>query len=505
MVSYIRKKHGEAFNAEPDASTLTSSLITPQKELYRRNHDDIIYQPASTSSKPEVETDWKLSFLVDRDVAEHLDWKQWKSDTSFSPRSAQAEDHDAIIASSKSVRISIAELHQSMKEKRVVAAMECAGNRRADMSERGPRKAEGLQWQSATIGNALWAGASVRDFLLQQGIPDAYEHIRDKENLPPTVRSLENDSAPWSRNTYLHFLSSQPCSESQSPTGHVYGSSVPLCTALHPNQDLLLAWGVDGQRLDSTHGYPLRAALPGHVAARWTKWLSMLRISFYEDDSPPMTLDYKLLEPPKGASEEERRQWIDSMMGEGKDEKKREAEVAKAKPLMRLGVGSGVSEPQEDDKIEVNDKGEMAAEGYAVGTEGSPVSLVELLLVRDPGSSNLDAMEDLRRAANEQPASAWTRLELDESNSRKVLPKHKGSSEDDIAIADAKEAKFSWSWTLWRAQVPVPAEARGSGEKYALVMRGTTSAGVRQELQSPWNIRGFRERSWPVVTGLTFQ
>lgn len=213
-------------------------------------------------------------------------------------------------------------------------------------------------------------GASVREFLLHQGIPDAYEHIQDKETLPPTVKSLENDSAPWSRRTYLHFLSSQPCSESQSPTGHVYGSSVPLCTALHPNQDLLLAWGVDGQRLDSTHGYPLRAALPGHVAARWTKWLSMLRISFYEDDSPPMTLDYKLLEPPKGASEEERKRWIDSMMGEGKDEKKREAEVAKAKPLMRLGVGSGVSEPQDDDKIELNDKGEMTAEGYAVGTEG---------------------------------------------------------------------------------------------------------------------------------------
>lgn len=154
--------------------------------------------------------------------------------------------------------------------------------------------------------------------------------------------------------------------------------------------------------------------------------------------------------------------------------------------------------------------------------------------MRDPGSSNLDAMEDLRRLANEQPASAWTRLELDERNSRKVLPKHKGSAEDDIAIADAKEAKFSWSWTLWRAQVPVPAEAKGGKDKWALVVRGSesliltspragdriktdlpmlayschlpaTSADVRQELQSPWNIRGFRERSWPVVTGLIFQ
>lgn len=108
---------------------------------------------------------------------------------------------------------------------------------------------------------------------------------------------------------------------------------------------------------------------------------------------------------------------------------------------------------------------------------GSPVSLVELILLRDPGSSNLDAMEDLRRLANEQPASAWTRLELDENNSRKVLPKHKGSSADDIAIADAKGAKFSWSWTLWRAQVPVPAEAKGGEDKWALVVRGSETLG----------------------------
>jgi hypothetical protein len=237
----------------------------------------------------------------------------------------------------------------------------------------------------------------------------------------------------------------------------------------------------------------------------------MLRVSFYEDDSPPMTLDYKLLEPPKGASEEERKLWIDSMMGEGKDEKKREAEVAKAKPLMRLGVGSGVSEPQDDDKIELNEKGELTAEGYAVGTEGewvraldlpishliehillslsstgSPVALVELILLRDPGSSNLDAMEDLRRLANEQPASTWTRLELDENNSRKVLPKHKGSSADAIAIADAKEAKFSWSWTLWRAQVPVPAEAKGGEDKWALVVRGSKCSTLKTVGAGRW-------------------
>lgn len=296
--------------------------------------------------------------------------------------------------------------------------------------------------------------------------------------------------------------------------------------------------------------------IPGHVAARWVKWLRGLRISRDENDSPPMKDDYKILRPPVNATEEERRQWVQKMMGEEKDVRAREEELHKAKPLMRLGVGSGLSTPLQGQRIGevggIEDQATLEAAGYAVGTEGewkqfdivnlplpskgraahnghalptesagSPVSLVELLLLPDDqessdASDSEHSTESLRQAANAIDATQWHRVELDESNTQKVLPALKGSGDRNPARGEDKDDQglltttanrngFTWSWTLWKAQVPLPApERRSESERWALVVRCTTSQGVQQELQSPWNVRGFRERSWPVVRGLTF-
>lgn len=157
---------------------------------------------------------------------------------------------------------------------------------------------------------------------------------------------------------------------------------------MHPNQDVLLCWSASRQKLGSSHGYPLRVVIPGHVAARWVKWLRGLRISRDENDSPPMKDDYKILRPPVNATEEERRQWVQKMMGEEKDVRAREEELHKAKPLMRLGVGSGLSTPVQGQRIgEVGGtegQATLEAAGYAVGTEGESSVPTERLCVCDP-------------------------------------------------------------------------------------------------------------------------
>lgn len=368
------QRHGEPLNAEPDAATLTSSVITQQSDLYRRNHGEIIYQPPSKDDN----THWKLDLIVDRDVAEELGWQQWESDSQAETPSRATEDaddlsdyHRRVMATSKTTSQSVAELQQKFQERTVVAAMECAGNRRSDISKRGT-KAEGIQWSQGTIGNALWQGASLREFLLAQGIPDPYAHHSSAglEQLAPTAESIMTDSAEWARRTYVQFLSAQPSSESTDPAGQFFGSSLTLATALHPNQDVLLCWAASRQQLGSSHGYPLRAVIPGHVAARWVKWLRTLRISRFENDSPPMKDDYKVLRPPAGASETERKEWMQKMMGENKDGDARQEELHKAEPLMRLGVGSGLSEPSPDSQVEQDASGRFQAKGYAVGTEG---------------------------------------------------------------------------------------------------------------------------------------
>ncbi|CAO1615774.1 unnamed protein product [Parajaminaea phylloscopi] len=518
-------RRGEPLNAEPSPDKLTSQLVTPQENLYRRNHGDIVYQPSSDQGLTQAH--WHLDLIVDRDIADELDWTAWKSDLPVvQPQTGDGDEqqeeaaqdyHRRMMASSRATTASVADLQQQFPERSVVAAMECAGNRRGDMSKRG-KQAEGIQWNQGTIGNALWQGASLREYLLASGVPDPYAHHSPERQarLAPTAEYIASDGAQWSRDVHIHFLSAQPSAEPDDPAGQSFGSSLPLATAMHPNQDVLLCWAASRQQLGSSHGYPLRVVIPGHVAARWVKWLRTLRITRFENDSPPMKDDYKVLEPPRGASEAERAQWLDSMMGEGKDPQARRRALDKAPPLMRLGVGSGLSTPTDHQQVRVEEDGAFAAEGYAVGTEGSPVDLVELVVVpdeedvgsgagTDAGGGGEASLERLRLSAQKVPASQWVQLRLDGTNTTRVLPKAAPSG-SDIRVADVHDSNpngYTWSWTLWKARVPAPDGERASNT-WALVVRCTTAAGVQQELQSPWNVRGFRERSWPVVRGLRF-
>lgn len=327
---------------------------------------------------PVTKEEWTLDVIVDADVAQEQGWKEWTTGTKGSEFSQDDGDDDATIARSKAENISLSKLKSSYPNRSVLSAMECAGNRRSEMEARksNPASVEGLQWKQGAIGNAQWQGASLREVLLSLGVADPYYHLTTEESarLPPTVDSMQTRSAPWSRHLFVHFLSSQPSSESTKPQGQVYGSSIPLSTAMHPNQDVLLCWSVNNVDLGPAHGYPLRAVIPGHVAARWVKWLSGIRVSKRENDSPAMRDDYKILTPPKEVRERgEEEKWAESVTGEKQDPDKRMKELHALPAMMRLGVGAGVGEPVEKDGgtvVSVDGEGMWNAEGYAVGTEG---------------------------------------------------------------------------------------------------------------------------------------
>lgn len=50
----------------------------------------------------------------------------------------------------------------------VCASLQCAGNRRRDMS--AERETQGLQWGSGAIGTAVWTGVKLRDVLRYAGL-----------------------------------------------------------------------------------------------------------------------------------------------------------------------------------------------------------------------------------------------------------------------------------------------------------------------------------------------
>lgn len=56
--------------------------------------------------------------------------------------------------------------------------------------------------------------------------------------------------------------------------GHVfnYAVSVPY-RKVRANEEVLLAWEMNGKPLPKIHGFPLRAVVTGYIGARSTKWL----------------------------------------------------------------------------------------------------------------------------------------------------------------------------------------------------------------------------------------
>jgi sulfite oxidase len=76
-----------------------------------------------------------------------------------------------------------------------------------------------------------------------------------------------------------------------------YGASIPIKKAIDPQGDVLLAYSMNDEPLPRDHGFPLRAIVPGHVAARSVKWLNHITLSDEESTSQWQRKDYKCFGP----------------------------------------------------------------------------------------------------------------------------------------------------------------------------------------------------------------
>eukprot|EP00088_Acartia_fossae_P005735 TRINITY_DN1258_c0_g1_i2.p1 TRINITY_DN1258_c0_g1~~TRINITY_DN1258_c0_g1_i2.p1 ORF type:complete len:571 (-),score=127.97 TRINITY_DN1258_c0_g1_i2:865-2577(-) len=212
------------FNGETPLAILTDSFITPTDLFYVRNHLPV----------PEV------------------DVKDYELEVSG--------------LGVKDLNLSLDELKKLPKHK-IVATVQCAGNRRAEM--RATRNLKGLEWRGGAIGNAEWAGAKLCDVLKAAGIDENDERLR-----------------------HVHFegLDTDP---SNSP----YGASIPIEKAIDPRGDVLLAYEMNGETLNRDHGYPVRVIVPGVAGARNVKWLGRIYVSDVESDSHWQQNDYKGFNP----------------------------------------------------------------------------------------------------------------------------------------------------------------------------------------------------------------
>lgn len=156
----------------------------------------------------------------------------------------------------------------SLEELRVLPAttipvtLECAGNSRVFLVP----KVKGTQWELGAVGNAEWTGVLLGEVLREAGVRrDAMEVI-------------------------LEGADAGTIGEAPKPAGKIhYARSVPLGKAL---DGVLLAFAMNGEPLSPSHGFPLRAIVPGWYGMAAVKWLQRIVVTDRPYNGYYQTVDY---------------------------------------------------------------------------------------------------------------------------------------------------------------------------------------------------------------------
>ncbi|GAB5368100.1 hypothetical protein AAMO2058_001289000 [Amorphochlora amoebiformis] len=283
----------------------------------------------------------------------------------------------------------------------VTTTLQCAGNRRAELNALG-EKTQGLCWTTGAVSTATWGGVRLRDVLKAAGM------------------DFESPSAK-----HIWFIGLDP----------PYDASIPIKKAIDKYGDVLLAYEMNGKDLPRDHGYPVRAIVPGHVAARQVKWVHKVVASQEESHSGwQRGVQYK------GFSAN-----IKSFKG---------VDPSKVASVQELPVQSAICDPPTNSTVSL-DEGEVKVRGWA--WSGGGRGIVRVDVTADEGKS-------------------WTTANL-----RKLK----------------QEEGREWAWTLWEADLPIPAK-----DSFQICARAVDTSYNSQpgDVGPLWNLRGILNNSWHKIT-----
>lgn len=151
---------------------------------------------------------------------------------------------------------------RALPQHTVTATMECAGNGRSFLQP----KVKGVEWNLGAVGNAEWAGVLLRDVL---------EQVRMNEHAIEVI---------------LEGADKGEIKELPRPAGEIqYAHSLPLAKA---RADVLLALDLNGEPLTHSHGFPLRAVVPGWYGMAAVKWIQRIIVSAVPFQGYYQSIDY---------------------------------------------------------------------------------------------------------------------------------------------------------------------------------------------------------------------
>lgn len=300
------------FNAEPPVAILAGQFHTPNDLFYVRNHLPV---------PPKVDiSNYKLVVT-----------KEGSND--------------------QSLQLTFEDL-KKFPQVTISATLQCAGNRRADMSAVKPVR--GLPWKGGAIGTASWTGVRLYDVLNYFGVS-------------------ENDFKEIKHVQFEGF--------DQDAMGSCYSTSIPIETAMNPAKDVLLVFKMNGEDLPIDHGYPVRVLVPGTIGARSVKWLSRIILSSEESHSIWQRRDYKLFPSNIDISN---------------------VDFASSQAIQELPVQSAICSPMPGSVVSAHE-GTITVRGYAWSGGGRGISRVDVSI--DGGKEWFSA--DLQPEPSQKYNKAW--------------------------------------------------------------------------------------------------
>ncbi|KAF8253032.1 molybdopterin binding oxidoreductase [Wilcoxina mikolae CBS 423.85] len=235
-------------------------------------------------------------------------------------------------AISKPIELSIATLRNSFPQHEVIAALQCAGNRRHTMRTK-VKEVDGIDWNDGAVCNCTWRGPLLSDILTHAGL------------------TIPAESG------HVHFN----CFQTDVQDDDYYGASIPLSRCLDKSKQVILALDMNGTELTINHGFPLRIVIPGVAGARWTKWLDKIKVETRESENFYMQRDYKILPPCVVTKEQALEYW------------------PKVPAIQGMPINSIVAYPEPETTVSADIHGELEVCGYALPQEDAgPVVRVEV-------------------------------------------------------------------------------------------------------------------------------
>jgi DMSO/TMAO reductase YedYZ molybdopterin-dependent catalytic subunit len=211
----------------------------------------------------------------------------------------------------------------SLPQRSVVSTLECAGNNRVFLTP----PARGVQWELGGAGTAEWSGVPLNVVLERAGL---------------RTGALE---------VILEGADSGPLEVEPKPAGPVaFSRSVPMAKAM---SDVLLVYKMNGEELTVSHGFPVRAIVPGWYAMASIKWLTRVIVTDKTFQGYFQTTDYAYWHRHDGQIE---RVPISAMLVKAEISRPHANEVVAAGTNYRVFGAAWVGESQVQ-KVEFSDDG----------------------------------------------------------------------------------------------------------------------------------------------------